>query len=315
VNQQSAVPCGELANLGEISGQGLFRTHGLHDDRGDLAEASFERRFERSRIVERERLDEPLNGFGKTEIVLACADIPILHSVIAAGQNQISATVRPCQLPRGSGGVRAVLYEAHHLGARNELRDQLRELDLERRWLREDDALTKLARDRRVDYGIGVAERYRSQREQVVDVAVAVDVPKSAAGAAFDKGWCRAFAVIAITLAVGLRCRRNPGFRTTQPFEAAGVVSHLLFPIWRSSSRLSLRPALRSRSEFSSRKSGRLRSRSRTSCMPKVWPSILSSVYTRRMKSKSAGSARVQRWAERSTAFARLPIRNSSGCV
>ena len=73
--------------------------------------------------------------------------------------------------------VRAVLGEAHHLGAGHRFADEFGDFDFEPGRQAQGLALGHLTFGRGVDLGVTVAEDDRAERERVIDVFVAVEVP------------------------------------------------------------------------------------------------------------------------------------------
>ena len=137
--------------------------------------------LQRREIDESELVRQRADRVGHAAVARGRADVPVLPAVIAAGGDAIAAGGRTRNAHAGRGRVRAVLAEPDHLGRRDDLLQQLGELDLELTREAVDDTLVELRTDRRIDVGVAVAEHDRQQTADEIDIFIAVDVPDPSA--------------------------------------------------------------------------------------------------------------------------------------
>jgi hypothetical protein len=215
-DEDGAVPVCQRAHATEEVVFGLVAAL-LQDHRGVFAGMRVERRRERLETVVGERRQQAGQRRRDAGGPHRGARVPVLPAVVAAVGDALAPGVRARQADRRRRGVRAVLHEAHLLGARHEVDDALRDLDLERMEQREDGALARLSRHRFRDRRIGMAEQHCAERHRVVDVLVAVRIGDAAAAAADEILRIRAADELRRRLAERLRAGGNDAHRALPP--------------------------------------------------------------------------------------------------
>src|SRR5262249_17851223 len=153
--------------------------------------------------------DEPREVLGDTLGARRRDGVPIMPAVVTRKNDYVAARGRARNADSRRVGLRPGLEEANHFRARDDAREPLRDLDLERMREREDAPARELTRDRFGDGGEGVPEGDRGEPEDVVDVLVAVDVPDSAAVSPIEEHGIGTLDEHARALTQGLGCARH----------------------------------------------------------------------------------------------------------
>ena len=180
-HQQRAMLARQFGDALEKSFRRRHRRHRLEDDSGEFARPFAQQLLQGVQIVVVEAMGQRPRRHRHAAVARGAADVPILPAMIAANSHMIAAGEGAGNADAAGGGVGAVLAEAHGIGARHHLDDQLGDLDLDLMGQREDHAVFKLAAHRCRHVGIVVAQGHRRQAVDEIDILVAIGIPQLAA--------------------------------------------------------------------------------------------------------------------------------------